>query len=185
MDSLIAELGFRWKADGRKVTSDDVTIQALISRLNDADTRVSLSSATKFWHGRRTLAASGVDLLDLASTILHGSGVELVDDFGDVVNFTKVHAIFCWNRSNDPEEIDPATDAILAIGGGDDGSGTNAFLGWFGGGDETEKLEAGARMMRYAGDTKWTVTAGTGDILRIENLDGVDDLEYEICVIGE
>jgi hypothetical protein len=111
----------------------------------------------------RTVAASANDDLDLAGGV--------TDAFGRTLTFVKVREIMI---------IATATNTNNVVVGG----GSNPFLGPFA--DATDKivLAPGAQARITAPAAGWTVTAGTGDILRIANSAGGTTVEYVIWVFG-
>jgi len=127
----------------------------------------SADQADKIWHDRRTLATGTNDDLDmtaLANTIF-GTSVP--------INFAKVSAIMIKNLST------TAGDELKL-----DSSVANAFTGPFNG-STSSKIEIGADSVLFLSSKKdsWTVTAGTGDILRITN-SNAGSVSYDIVIVG-
>ena len=110
---------------------------------------------------RRTIAAGGADSLDLAGV--------LTDAFGAVINAAKVKAIVVKGASDN--------SAALVVG-----NGTNPFQGPFGAAASTVSVGPSG-LYAVADLTGWTVTAGTGDILKISN-PGASAATYDIAVLG-
>lgn len=112
----------------------------------------------------RVLTASTSEDLDLAGV--------LTDIFGNTVTAVRIKAILIQAAAAN------TTDVIV-------GAGTNAWetlLNDTG----TLTLPPGAAFLATAGvadATGWTVTAGTGDILQVEETGG-EDVTYNILVIG-
>jgi hypothetical protein len=105
----------------------------------------------------RTLAASATENLDLS---------------GGVATFTKVHAIYVKPAA--------ANGAKVAFGG----AAANTFVGPFA--DATDIIQVGAdQEFLITSVNGWTVTAGTGDILKVANLDGAHAATYDILILGE
>jgi hypothetical protein len=127
--------------------------------------------ASKFFVGQYSIAALGNQQLDLAGG--------LTDYFGASITFTKIREILI--------ELDATSTASeLVIGGGTDGAGTNAFAGFLG--DASHKVRCGNGSFFHAGRpdaTGFAVTAGTGDILRIENADGANAAAVNVFLVGE
>ncbi|MHB1033231.1 MAG: hypothetical protein ACYC35_23910 [Pirellulales bacterium] len=124
--------------------------------------------ADKIWHDRRRVTGGGgtdsLDLTALANTL-----------FGNTISIAmaKVKVILIVNRST-------AAGEYLMVGG----AAANAFAAPFGG-DGDAKVLVGPDSVLLLSDKKdgWTVAAGTGDILCIQNLHA-NDIDYEIVIIG-
>ncbi len=63
------------------------------------------------------------------------------------------------------------------------GNATNPFQGWLGAAANTSTIPPGGVLMHTHPTTGWTVTAGTGDIMRINNATGAD-AKVDIEIIG-
>lgn len=129
------------------------------------------------FHDRRILAGGASEDLDLAGV--------LTNAYGATVTFAKVKAILIFNRSDETltsPVAHTATDAEIAVGG----AAANEFQGPFQAAGDAIGIPAGGAFL-IAGNwaTGWAVTAGTGDLLKIENLDGSDEACYDIVIIGE
>lgn len=117
-----------------------------------------------FWD-KRTLAASTSEDIDLAGV--------LIDLFGDAITFVKVNGIYVKAAA--------ANTGNIIIGG----AAVNAFVGPFG--DATDKHVLGADNVFMALNLSaagWAVTAGTADLLKIDNDDAGATADYEIAIIG-
>ena len=126
------------------------------------------------FHDRRTLAGGASEELDLAGA--------LTNAFGATVTFAKIKGIAIINRSNETLDGHSPTDADLDIGG----AAANAFQGPFVDSSDKLNLAAGAPLLIAKPDADgWTVTAGTGDLLKIENKDGSEEAVYDIVLVGE
>jgi len=123
----------------------------------------------EYWCDRRMLAASATEDLDFAGTETNA--------FGKTLAMSKVKAIFIHNTSDDQGT---PTDAAMTIGGGD---GTD-FLGPLGAAAHTITLEAGQWMAVTCMKDGWACGAGVADLLKILNDDAVDQLQYDIVVLG-
>lgn len=132
--------------------------------------------ANQVYQDLATLAADQIVSYDLAGG--------LTDEFGGTVTFTKIKTIMLLNTST--------TASVLAIGGGTGGNGTNAFDTWCrsqagaGAGDGSERVLVGPGgvFLLYRPDvTGYAVTAGTGDILIIEE-ESTLAASYELTLIG-
>lgn len=115
-----------------------------------------------WWLAERTVSASANDDLDLAGVLVNG--------LGQTATFTKVKLILV--------QIDtPDGTKKLRIGP----AASNGFVGPFGGTTPYEEFtELKLCAERFAG---WTVTAGTGDVLRISN-PGAGPVTYRILIVG-
>jgi hypothetical protein len=114
-----------------------------------------------------SLAASTNLEIDLAGS--------LTDMFGDTVTFARVKAVLIENDSTE-------ADAVLIVGGAAANDWTGPFQ------DSTDKIEVrpgGIAMFACIDATAWAVTAGTGDLLKIENESGSNACTYRITIIGE
>ena len=113
---------------------------------------------------QRTLALSTSEDLDLAGG--------LTDAFGATLTFVKVKMLYVSAAT--------ANDANIVVGG----ASSNAFLGAFA--DATDKVNLPASAwLKWTNPTNgYSVTAGTGDILKIENSDGAASATYDIVIVG-
>ena len=128
---------------------------------------VAADQADKIWHDQRTVAAGANDDLDLtalASSLFGGSLS---------ISLAKLKAVLLVNTST------TAGDKLRL-----DSSVANACTGPFGG-SATSKIEIGADSALLLSSKKdgWTVTGGTGDILRLSN-PGANAIIYKIVVVG-
>lgn len=112
----------------------------------------------------RVLAASTSEDLDLAGG--------LADVFGATLTFVKVRAIYIVAAA--------ANGGNIVVGG----AAANGFLGPFA--DATDKINLAAEAYAELVSPKsgWTVTAGTGDLLKIANADSGAAASYTIQIIG-
>lgn len=128
------------------------------------ETGTGSNLADLLFSDQRTLALSTSEDLDLAAS--------LSDPLGATLTFVKVKAI----------EIRAAAGngGNIVVGG----AAVNAFLGAFA--DATDKLEipAGGAVVMVAPGAGWTVTPGTGDLLKIENDDSGAAATYDIVIVG-
>lgn len=124
--------------------------------------------ANKWYLAYRTLTATTNDDLDLAGS--------LTDPFGNTLTFTAIKSIFV---AIDYAGATYDGTKTLEIG---PGSASNTFSGPFGGtnGKFTFDKAFGAFIGTAAG---WTVTASTGDILRVRN-PGASSVSYLIWIQG-
>ncbi len=121
--------------------------------------------ANLVWHDQRTLASGANEELDLAGG--------LTDAYGGTVTFAKIKAILITN---------PDTASTLIIGG----AAANGWTAMFA--DSTDKIviRPGGRFYMEAADaTGLAVTAGSGDLLKIEH--GAESsvaIDYKIAIAG-
>ena len=128
----------------------------------------SANQADRLWYDEREVAASSNDDLDLTALprTLFGNALS--------VEFAKIKAILVINLST-------TSGDVLRVGGAGSGS---AFAAPFAG-DADAQVEAPPEsplLLVNRGDG-WTVTAGTGDILRIQNT-AASPVSYRIAIIG-
>jgi len=124
----------------------------------------STDQADLIFRDQRSLALSTSENLDLAGS--------LTDAYGSTITFAKVKLIYVKAKSTNGGNI--------IVGG----AAANTFVGPFA--DATDKVKVPAGGMYQVADagTGWTVTAGTGDILKVENDDAADAGVYDIIIIG-
>lgn len=121
--------------------------------------------AKEWFHDTRTITAGANDDIDLAGG--------LTNPFGTTLNFAVIKAIII---------IIDAHDGTLSLRVGPQGV-ANAWQGWQGGvaaGNYDTVMEWLVHVNSYAG---WAVTAGTADILRINN-PGAGSVTYHLWLIG-
>lgn len=122
------------------------------------------NQADLVYRAQRTLSGSSSENLDLAGS--------LTDPFGTTLTFARVKFIFVKAAS--------ANGGNIIVGG----AAANTFVGPFA--DATDKVQipaGGHFQVGDAGATGWVVTAGTGDILKVENSDA-SSATYDIVIIG-
>ncbi|MBI1899747.1 MAG: hypothetical protein HYS13_01375 [Planctomycetia bacterium] len=126
------------------------------------------SQADKLWHDSRSVGASASDDLDLTALVstIFGSSV--------TINFAKVKAILIVNLST-------TAGQVLRVGGAGAGQ---AFAAPFAS-DAAGKVEVGPNSCLLLSHQKdgWTVTPGTGDILRVNN-PNLAAVTYKIAIVG-
>ncbi len=111
----------------------------------------------------RSIAASSNEELDLAGSLAM---------LGETLTFVKIKAIYIKAAA--------ANGGNIIVGG----ASSNAFTGPFA--DATDKIEipAGGFVMLAAPVAGWAVTAGTGDLLKVENDDSGAAGSYNIAIVG-
>jgi hypothetical protein len=120
--------------------------------------------ADRVFADTRTLNPSSNEDLDLADPLL--------DPIGGAAAFAKVKAIIVRAAATNTNNV--------VVGG----AATNAFVGGFGAAAHTFAVPPGGVFMVSAPKGGWTVTPGTGDLLRIANSGGGTAVTYDITVIG-
>ncbi len=127
---------------------------------------VGAGQSDQMFQDTRTLTSSQTESLDLAGS--------LVDSFGVVLTFVEITAIYI--------KADPANISKIRIGG----AAANAWPGPFDALNDKVNIEPGevylATNLRSA--TGWIVTAGTADLLDVENTDVSNAANYDISLVG-
>jgi len=121
--------------------------------------------ADKVFSDQRTLAASATESLDLA-------GGSLFDSLGAALTFVKVKAILI------KAAVGNINDVLVG------GAASNAFAGPFADASDIIGIKPGGVLLVAAPVAGWTVTAGTGDLLKIANSAGTTGVTYDITIIG-
>lgn len=98
------------------------------------------------------------------------SGLAAGDVVGDTTAFAKVKVFKIFSYATNTGDLTV-------------GNATNPFVGWFGAGTQTTKVRPGGCILHVAPDVGWTVTPGTGDIIRINNATGAD-AKFDLEIIG-
>jgi len=122
------------------------------------------NQASKTYSASRTVLTAANDDIDLAGVLTDIMGVS-------PLTFATVKCIVI--RS------DPANTTNLTVSP----APANGFLGPFGAATHTVQVRPGGALAFVAPQTGWTVTAATGDILRIANAAGASAL-YTIEIVG-
>ena len=114
----------------------------------------------------RNLAASANETFDLAGGI--------TDKFGNTITMATVKAIYVKNTS--------ATEGTnIEVGN----ATSNAWNGWTSVAGSSITVGQGGMIALFDPTANaMEVTAGTGDILKVENLDGSNAATYDIIIIG-
>jgi hypothetical protein len=124
-----------------------------------------IDSADLLWHDVRTLATGVSEDLDLAGGV--------TDQFGATVTFARVRGLAIRNQTT-------TAGHILEVGG----ASSNDWLTWLGAtGDVVKVGPDGCLFLWNPSAAAFAVTAGTGDLLKINNA-GAADTTYQIVVIG-
>lgn len=131
---------------------------------------LSLTSGTAtgqvdlLYAGTRTLAASTTEDLDLAGG--------LTDVFGTTLTFVKVKHIYVAAASGNTNNV--------VMGG----AAANQFVGFFGAAAHTLAILPGQCVRFSHPTTGWTVTAGTGDLLKFANSGAGTGVTYDLLIAG-
>jgi hypothetical protein len=113
---------------------------------------------------QRTIAASSSENLDLAGV--------LTDPFGNTLTFAAIKVIrICASSAN--------TNNVL-VGG----AASNTFLGMFDDATDIIRVKPGGCFLWIAPQTGATVTASTGDILKIANSSSGTGVTYDVTILG-
>ncbi|MFZ4605158.1 MAG: hypothetical protein ACOYM5_02770 [Caulobacter sp.] len=112
----------------------------------------------------RTLAASATENLDLAGS--------LTSPLGSTLTFVKVKAIMIVAAAGNTNNVQ--------VGG----AASNGFTGPFADATDIVNIPPGGTLLLVHPTTGWTVTASTGDILKIANSGGTTGVTYKVVVIG-
>lgn len=119
-----------------------------------------------------TIAASASATIDLNAAV--------TDVFGLSVALTRVQLMYIGLRSGGASSI--------AVGGGSDGTGTNAWASWLNAATDKVTVRGGSQggvlALGCSDATGFPVTASTADILRITNNDGVNSATVDVLIVG-
>ena len=139
-----------------------------LSKLQRLADGTGANQADLIYAAERSVATASNDDLDLSGT--------LTDAFGATITMAEMVGIIVINQAKDGT----ANTTDLTIGGA-----TNPFIGFLGATDTIGPIKPGGSFMLFAGDADGigTVTAGTGDILRIANSSGAT-AAYQIAILG-
>ena len=140
-----------------KATFDINTLLQLVSGTGSGQADLMFSDT-------RTIAASSSENLDLAGG--------LTDPNGNTLTFVKVKAIYIKAASANTNDVQ--------VGG----AASNAFTGPFADATDKISLKAGQAMLITNVATGWTVTASTGDILKVANSSSGSGVDYDIIIFG-
>lgn len=120
--------------------------------------------ADKIFADSRTISASSNDDIDLAGS--------LTDEFGQALTFAKVKVIAIRAKDTNTNDV--------KLGG----ASSNQFVGPFGAAAHTVATAPGGVTVLIAPKDGWSVTAATGDILRVANSGAGSAVVYDIVIIG-
>ena len=124
---------------------------------------IAIDQANCIWHDTRSLAATS-ESLDLSGSLTNAWGTSIL--------FTCIKGILIHNKSIVAGEN-------LAVGGG-----SNPFINWVANASDIVNIGPdGILLLWNPSAAGYAVTAGTGDILKIDS--GAATLSYDIVLIGE
>lgn len=137
-----------------------VTLEKLLALGNGTGN----GQADMIWSDTRTIAASSSENLDLAGV--------LVGAFGNTLTFAKIKAILVVADAGNTNDV--------VVGA----AGSNTFVGPFADATDAIKVKPGGVFLAVAPNTGWTVTASTGDILKVANSGSGTGVTYSVILIG-
>ncbi|MET8765473.1 hypothetical protein [Streptomyces sp. NPDC004658] len=141
-------------------------LPAGLSRAVTLASGTGAGKADKAYTARRTIAANGTDDLDLAGV--------LTDAFGNTITYAKVKGLVIAAAAANTNNV---------VIGNAASSAWATLLNATG----TLTLRPGAVFAAIAGSvdaTAYSVTASTGDVLRLANSGGGSTVTYDICIVG-
>jgi hypothetical protein len=122
------------------------------------------NQADKLFLDTRTISASSSENLDLAGS--------LTDPNGATLTFATVKAILVLAAAANTNNV--------VVGG----AASNGFVGPFGDATDTIAVKPGGAFLWVAPATGATVTASTGDILKVANSSSGSSVSYSVAIIG-
>lgn len=138
--------------------------EALAILATEFGSGTSENQVDKMFSDSRTINASSSETLDLAGS--------LSDAFGATITFATVKAILIKANAGNTNNV--------VVGN----AGANDFVGPFGAATHTIAVKPGGVFLITAPETGWTVTAGTGDALKIANSGAGTGVTYSIIILG-
>jgi len=168
MTDLTAEVRATIRATGQRAL-DNSTPEDKLNVVADLDFTfgTGASKCDQMFHDDRSLGAGASEDLDLAGS--------LTNAFGQTVTFADVKAIYIENTSDD-------SGTTITVGN----AASNQFTGPLGAAAHTLTIPQGGFILLAADLADvWTVTAGTGDLLKVLNDDGANTATYKIVLLGE
>lgn len=120
--------------------------------------------ADKMFSDQRTLAASATENLDLAGV--------LADPLGATLTFVHVKTIYFHASSANTNNV--------CVGG----AASNTFVGPFADATDIVCVPPGGVALFSTPGAGWTVTASTGDILKVANSSSGTGVTYDVVIIG-
>ena len=124
------------------------------------------NQAQYLFSDQRTLAASAGEDLDMAGS--------LVDIYGATLTFASVKLMAF--------HVPAAAGAGISV----TAKATNGFVTWVGAaGDAIKVLPGGLAVFIAPAANGYAVTAGTGDLITVTNLDGAASVTYDVILMGD
>jgi hypothetical protein len=151
---------------GTMLSSNDLsTVQQVvaISKSLDFTNGTSSNQFNTIWMDQRSISASSTEDLDLAGS--------LTDAFGATITFTAVKGIYVFAATANTNNVE--------VGG----AAANTFL-WFKDATDIQVVTPGGVYLSTRPGTGATVTAGTGDILKVANSGAGTSVTYDIAIFG-
>ncbi|MCP4493413.1 MAG: hypothetical protein GY820_39815 [Gammaproteobacteria bacterium] len=125
----------------------------------------ALNQGDLLWHDQRTLTTSTSEDLDLAGS--------LTNSFGTVVTFARIKLMAITAAA--------ANGALIQVGG----AASNQFINWVANSSDIINVHNNGGFVLWAPDAVgYEVTAGTGDLLKINNTDATNPATYDIYLMG-
>lgn len=161
-----ARAGVNWTYTNTAAGVGDVSVNNGSSFTASLASGTGAGAADLLYVAQLTINASANNDLDLAGA--------LQDVFGATLTFVRIKGVFM---------VPDATNTASGFKVG--AAASNQFFGFFNSATDAEKVDKTGCFFKFRSDaTGWTVTSGTGDLLRVTNLDGVNQLILNVAIIG-
>lgn len=146
-------------------TIGEVTHDIAFRMANALTNGSGANQANQAYAGRRTLAASATENLDLSGG--------LINAFGTALLFTAIKAIVITAAAGNTNDV--------LVGG----AASNGFVSWVGDPADVVKVKPGGMFVIAAPNAAgFAVTAATADLLKIANSGAGTGVTYDVVVIG-
>lgn len=164
---VISQTNFRlYFLSEKTVEGVEGKFEPIFTRNRTQENGTGLDQQNEVWYDvGRTLAASASESLDLAGG--------LVNPFGEAITFTKIKGIYIYNNNL-------VAGDILRIGG----AASNAFPLFA---HTSDKIDCNPGQTIFIDDPSLAaraVTAGTGDLLKLEEVGGANTVTFDIAIWG-
>jgi hypothetical protein len=160
--------GFSWSISKSTSFGTDTSNAGAFAFNTSLANGTGASSVNKFHADEITIAAGASTNIDLAGV--------LSDIFGATLTFSKVRLLYIEVYNSET-----STGSAISVGGD-----TNGFSSFFGDVTDKIKIRNGGCLQLVAVDaTAYGVTASTGDILKITNLDSENPVVVRLAIAGE
>lgn len=147
------------------VTIGSVTHDIAYGVANALTNGTGANQANQAYSGRRTLAASATENLDLSGGLTNAFGTSLV--------FAAIKAILIVAAAGNTNDV--------VVGG----AASNGFISWVGDATDTVKVKPGGMLLIAAPNAAgFDVDAGTADLLKIANGGAGTGVTYDVVIIG-